>query len=69
MTSPLPCFKIWRWHTTISNDNIIENIGEYEGQGVYWGLSTASEVFLPFTTQLHKCLRNFFYSDPLPTCS
>ena len=24
--------------------------GQYERQGVYWGLSTASEVFLDFTT-------------------
>ena len=27
-----------------------------DGQGVYCGMSTASEVFLIFTTQLHSCL-------------
>ena len=27
--------------------------GQYNGQGVYCGLSTASEVFLTFTTQLY----------------
>ena len=29
-----------------------------DGQGVYYGLSTASEVFLIFTTQLYSCLGN-----------
>ena len=28
----------------------------YDGQGVYCGLITASEVFLIFTTQLYSCL-------------
>ena len=27
--------------------------GQYDGQGEYYGLSTASEMFLIFTTQLH----------------
>ena len=26
---------------------------QYDGQGVYCGLSTASEVFITFTTQLY----------------
>ena len=36
--------------------------GQYDGQGVYFGLSTASEVYLIFTTQIYslfmhlKCL-------------
>ena len=29
---------------------------EYDGQGLYCGLSTASEVFLIFTTQIYLCL-------------
>ena len=29
-------------------------LGQYNGQGVYCGLSTASEVFLIFTTQLYQ---------------
>ena len=28
--------------------------GQYDGQGVYCGLSNASEVFLIFTTQLYQ---------------
>ena len=32
---------------------------QYEGQGVYYGLSTASEVLLSFTTQLYSCLCNY----------
>ena len=28
--------------------------GQYDGQGVYCGLSTASEVFLIFTTPLYQ---------------
>ena len=31
---------------------------QYDGQGVYCGLSTASEVFLIFTTILYSCLCN-----------
>ena len=31
-----------------------KGIGQYDGQGVYCGLSTASEVFLIFTTQLYQ---------------
>ena len=27
----------------------------HDGQGMYCGLSTASEVFLIFTTQLYSC--------------
>ena len=27
--------------------------GQYDGQGVYCGLSTASEVFLIFTTKIY----------------
>ena len=34
--------------------------GEYNGQGVYCGLSTASEVFLTFTTQLYQYFNVFF---------
>ena len=34
--------------------------GQYNGQRVYCGLSTASEVFLIFTTQLCKYLSVFF---------
>ena len=29
--------------------------GQYDGQGVYFGLSTTSEVFLIFTTQQYSC--------------
>ena len=32
--------------------------GQYDGQGVYCGLITASDVFLIFTTQLYACLCN-----------
>ena len=31
-------------------------IGQYNGQGVYCDLSTASEVFLIFTTHLYSCV-------------
>ena len=34
-------------------------LGQYDGQGVYCGLSTASEVFLIFTTQIYTCLCNY----------
>ena len=34
-------------------------LGQYDGQGVYGGLSTASEVLLIFTTQLYSCLCNY----------
>ena len=34
--------------------------GQYDGQGVYCGLSTASEVFLIFTTQLYQYFSVFF---------
>ena len=34
--------------------------GQYNGQGVYCGLSTASEVFLIFTTQLYQYFSGFF---------
>ena len=30
-----------------------------DGQGVYCGMSTDSEVFLDFTTQLYTCLCNY----------
>ena len=33
---------------------------QYNSQGVYCGLSTASEVFLVFTTQLYQYLSAFF---------
>ena len=35
-------------------------LGQYDGQGVYCDLSTASEVFLIFTTQLCKFIVFFF---------
>ena len=35
--------------------------GQYDGQGVYCGLSTASEVFLIFTTQLYHFIVCIFY--------
>ena len=39
----------------------------HDGQGVYWGMSTASETFLTFTTELYSCLRiimhYFLYVD------
>ena len=35
-------------------------LGQYDGQGVYCGLSTASEVFLIFTTQLYQYFSVFF---------
>ena len=43
--------------------------GQYNGQGVYYGLSTASEVFLIFTTQLYQsfsvfCLSALFGDEP-----
>ena len=31
----------------------------YNGQGVYCGLSTVSEVILFFTAQLYSCLCNY----------
>ena len=34
--------------------------GQYNSQGVYCGLSTASEVFLIFTTQLYQYFSVFF---------
>ena len=34
--------------------------GQYNGQGVYCGLTTASEVFLIFTTQLYQYFSVFF---------
>ena len=42
---------------------------QYDGQGVYCGASTASEVFLIFTTQLYQYLSVIFlfglaYDDP-----
>ena len=33
--------------------------GQYDVQGVYCGLNTASEVFLIFTTQINAQLRHF----------
>ena len=36
------------------------SIIQYNGQGVYCGLSTASEVFLIFTTQLYQYFSGFF---------
>ena len=33
--------------------------GQYNGLGVYYDLSTASEVFLIFTTQLYQYLCNY----------
>ena len=33
--------------------------GQYDGQGVYYGLSSASEVFLISTTQLYAGLCNY----------
>ena len=32
---------------------------QYDGQGVYWGLSRAFYVFLIFNNQLYSCLRNY----------
>ena len=32
---------------------------------VYCGLSTASEVFLIFTTQLYQCFRGFLFICPI----
>ena len=34
--------------------------GHYDLQGVYCGLSTASEVFLNFTMQMYSCLCNYY---------
>ena len=34
-------------------------LGQYDGQGVYCGLSTASEVFLIFTTQIYTFVCNY----------
>ena len=34
--------------------------GQYNGHGVYFGPSTASEVFLIFTTQLYQYFSVFF---------
>ena len=33
--------------------------GQYDGQGMYCGLSTASEVFLIFNNQLYSWLCNY----------
>ena len=37
-----------------------QGCSHYDGQGVYCGLSTASEVFLIFTTQLYTYFNPFF---------
>ena len=43
--TPLGCY----------NDQDPQGCGQYDGKGVYYGLSTASEVFfLIFTTQLYN---------------
>ena len=34
-------------------------MSQYDGQGVYCGLSTTSEVFLIFTTQLYSYRCNY----------
>ena len=34
-------------------------LGQFDGQGEYCGLRTASKVFLTFTTHLHSCLCNY----------
>ena len=49
--------------TTILPSTFILNKGrgQYYGQGKYCGLSTASEVFLIFTTQLYQCCSVFFF--------
>ena len=33
--------------------------GQYGGQGEYCGLSTATEVFVIFTTQIYSCKCNY----------
>ena len=38
---------------------------QYNGQGVYCGLSTASEVILFFTTQLYQFVSVFFLFAPI----
>ena len=38
----------------------LKGLGQYNGQRVYCGLSTASEVFLVFTTQLYQYFSVFF---------
>ena len=35
---------------------VLTKTGQYDGRGVYCGLSTASEMFLIFTTQLYQFL-------------
>ena len=44
-----------------------EGCGQCDGQGEYYGLSTASEVFLILTTHLYSCyafiMQSFSYFD------
>ena len=40
-------------HVTIIGTCLIAVLNQYDGQGVYCGLNTASEVFLIFSTQLY----------------
>ena len=35
---------------------VIQGRGQYDGHGEYCDLSTVSEVFLIFTTQINPCL-------------
>ena len=45
-------------YTIVNTDQGPYDCGRYNGQGVCCGLSTASEVFLIFTTQLYSCNYN-----------
>ena len=49
-----------------------KNPGQCDGQAVYCGLSTASEVFLIFTIQLYQFFVRFFlfglFSEPEVFC-
>ena len=45
--------------TVIPTDQEPWGCGQYDGQWVYCGLSTASEVLLIFATKVYSCLCNY----------
>ena len=69
------CFHLPLWYNfrdfhrnSIANCNSLsghtdqgpyKGCGQDDGQGMYWGMSTASEVFLIFTTQLFSYLCDY----------
>ena len=54
--------RIWSCDPVCTRSIILTlGIGQYHGQGVYCGLSTASKMFLIFTTQVYKHFRVFLF--------